>query len=132
MLKCGQCGGKIRRVHRTFAERFSYLAIYSCRECQHEEFVPRRYRYHFGSQARCPRCGTYRLKKLKEPDKIDPLCGGFLDFLERLASGGKLFHCCYCRIQFHDRRRLATEPDAASPAAVGDSQMASGSNTAAL
>jgi len=87
------------------------MAIYACRECEHEEFVPRRYRYHFGSHARCPRCGTFRLKKLKEPDKIDPRCGGFLDFLERLAGGGKLFHCRYCRIQFHDRRRLATEPD---------------------
>ena len=124
MLKCGHCGGKLRRVHRTFFERFSFLAIYVCRECEHEEYVPRHYRFHFGPHTRCPRCGTYRLKKLKEPDKIDPPCGGFLDFLERVAGGGKLFHCCYCRIQFHDRRRLATEHDPAIPGAVDDGQIA--------
>ncbi len=111
ILKCGQCGGRIRRVHRTFAERFTYMAIYACRECEHEEFVTRGYRYHLGKHVRCPRCGTLRVVKLKEPDKIDPLHGGLLDLLERLAGAGKLFHCCYCRIQFHDRRRLATDPD---------------------
>lgn len=111
MLKCGQCGGKVRRVHRTFAERFSYMAIYECKECGNEEFVPRRYRYHFGDVARCPRCGTLRVTRLKERDKIDPAYGGFLDLLERIVSGGKLFHCRYCRVQFYDRRRLSTEPD---------------------
>lgn len=110
-MKCSQCGGKVRRVHRTFFERFSYMAIYACKQCENEEFVPRRYRYHFGPHTRCPRCGTYRVSKLKEPDKIDPVYGGFLDFLERLAGGGKLFHCRYCRVQFYDRRRLATDPD---------------------
>lgn len=115
MLKCGQCGGRVRRVHRTFAERFSYMAIYACKECEHEEYLPRRYRYHFGPSARCPRCGTFRVVKLKEPDKIDPSYGGFLDFLERLA-GGKLFHCRYCRIQFHDRRQMATDPNSTAPA----------------
>ena len=33
MLKCEQCGGRVRRVHRTFFERFSYMAIYECRDC---------------------------------------------------------------------------------------------------
>lgn len=129
MLKCGQCGGRVRRVHRTFSERLSYMAIYECRECQHEEFVPRRYRFHFGPHARCPRCGTYRIKKLKEPDQIDPLCGGFLDLLERFAGSGRLFHCCYCRIQFHDRRRLASEPD---PAAGAGSPVAGPGSSAAV
>ena len=110
MVKCGQCGGRLRRVHRTLFERFSYMAIYACKECENEEFVPRRYRYHLGPHARCPRCGTLRLSKLKEPDKIDPMHTGPLEFLERIA-GGKLFHCRYCRLQFHDRRRLSTDPD---------------------
>jgi hypothetical protein len=109
MLKCGQCGGGLRRVHRTLGERFSYMAIYACKECDSEEYVPRRYRYHFGPHTRCPQCGTYRVVKLKEPDRIDPPYGGFLNLLERLASGAKLFHCRYCRVQFYDRRPLATE-----------------------
>jgi DNA-directed RNA polymerase subunit RPC12/RpoP len=91
------------------------MAIYACKDCEQEEYVPRRYRFHFGPCARCPRCGTYRIVKLKEPDKIDPPYGGFLDFLERLAGGGRLFHCRYCRIQFYDRRRLSSDPEPSTP-----------------
>ena len=89
-------------------ERFSYMAIYACKECENEEFVPRCYKYHFGPHARCPRCGTFRIVRLKERDRIDPMYVGLLNLIERLA-GGKLFHCRYCRCQFYDRRRLAAE-----------------------
>jgi DNA-directed RNA polymerase subunit RPC12/RpoP len=105
------------------------MAIYACKECDREEFVPRRYRYHLGPHARCPSCGTFRVVKLKEPDRIDPTYGGFLDFLERLAGGGKLFHCCYCRVQFHDRRRLATAPDPTAAVGTG-SEIPGPQNTA--
>ncbi len=108
MHKCSQCGGKLRRVHRTFMERFSYMAIYACKECENEEYLQRSYKYHFGPHARCPRCGTLRIVKLKERDKIDPMYVGFLNLMERLA-GGRLFHCRYCRCQFYDRRRTASE-----------------------
>ena len=107
-MKCGQCGERLKRVHRTFFERFSYMAIYKCHKCEREEFVPRRYRYHLGLSCRCPECGTYRVVRLKQPDKIDRKHSGFLNFLERLAGGGRLFHCRYCRLQFFDRRKLGT------------------------
>lgn len=107
MLKCGQCGGKLRRVHRSFSERFSYMAIYACRDCKHEEQVVRRYRFHLGRYARCPRCGTFRIVRLKGRDKIDPMYSGMLNFMEKLA-GGALHHCRFCRIQFFDRRQLAS------------------------
>src|ERR1017187_9057443 len=70
-MKCGQCGGKLGRVHRTFLERFNYMAIYECHKCKRQEFVPRRFRYHLGPSCRCPKCGTYRVVRLKHPDKID-------------------------------------------------------------
>jgi hypothetical protein len=88
-------------------ERFSYLAIYECRDCENEEFIPRRYTYHFGDQVRCPRCGTYRVTKLRAPDKIDKMVSGFLNTFEKITGGNKLYHCCFCRVQFYDRRRLA-------------------------
>ena len=116
-MKCKQCGGKLKRVHRTFFERFGYMAIYECRECKREEFVPRRYRYHFGPSCRCPLCGTYRVVRLKQPDKIDRKHGGFLNLLERLIGKGRLFHCRWCRLQFFDRRGLATQVQAGPPAA---------------
>lgn len=108
MPKCGQCGGKLRRVHRTFIERFSYMAIYECSECLNDEFVPRRFKYHFGPASRCPRCGTFRVVRLKERDRIDPLHRGFLHWMEKLA-GGRLHHCRWCRLQFYDRRKLKSE-----------------------
>jgi len=108
MRKCGQCGGRLRRVHRTFWERFLYMAVYACKECKLEEPVPRHYTHHFGKQSRCPRCGTFRVVRLKGRDRIDPMQGGFLNLIERLA-GGKLHHCRFCRLQFYDRRKLASE-----------------------
>jgi len=107
MVKCGKCGGRLRRIHRTLLDRFNYMAIYECRQCQSEEFVPRRFRYHLGPVCRCPVCGTYRVVRLKERDRVDPVHGGFLNLLERLAGGGRFFHCRWCRLQFYDRRELA-------------------------
>jgi DNA-directed RNA polymerase subunit RPC12/RpoP len=106
--KCGYCGGsRLKRVHRTFLERFSYLAIYECRDCENEEFIPRQYTFHFGEQVRCPRCGTYRVTKLRAPDKIDKMVTGIWNAFEKIAGGNTLFHCCFCRVQFYDRRKLA-------------------------
>jgi len=112
MLKCSQCGGRMRRVHRTLLERFRYSSIFYCKHCDSEEYVPRVFQHRLGEFARCPECGTHRLTKLKELDKIDPVYWGWFHFLERL-SGGKLYHCRYCRIQFHDRR--SRSPEAALP-----------------
>jgi len=114
VLKCKHCGGRVRRVHRTFFERFSYMAIYACRDCDSEKLYPRPYMYHFGPLCRCPRCGTFRVTRLKAPDKIDRLNPGFLNYLERLV-GGTLYHCRYCRVQFYDRRMLTEEKTAALP-----------------
>jgi DNA-directed RNA polymerase subunit RPC12/RpoP len=108
MIKCEKCGGRLRRVHRTFFERFSYMAIYECRDCDREHFYPRRYTYHFGPYCRCPHCGAFRVTRLKAPDRIDPVYTGFLNYLERLV-GGRLHHCRFCRVQFYDRRMLASE-----------------------
>jgi hypothetical protein len=83
------------------------MAIYTCHTCEKEQFVPRRFRYHLGASCRCPICGTYRVSRLKQPDKIDRKHGGFLNMLERLAGKGRLFHCRWCRLQFFDRRTLA-------------------------
>jgi hypothetical protein len=78
---------------------------------------------HRGKSARCPKCGTYRIVRLKEPDTVDPMHTGPLNLLERMA-GGRLHHCRFCRIQFWDRRRLASEvaADEAAAQAAGAGQ----------
>jgi hypothetical protein len=116
-MKCQLCGGRLKRVHRTFLERFNYMAIYTCHTCEKERFVPRRFRYHLGPSCRCPVCGTYRVSRLKQPDKIDRKHGGFLNLLERLAGKGRLFHCRWCRVQFFDRRALAADVNVPIPEA---------------
>ena len=108
MRKCVHCGGKLRRVHRTFWQRFTQMAMYECKGCRKVDSAPRRYTFHFGPECRCPKCGTYRVSCLKERDQIDPFHHGFLGFVERLR-GGRLHHCRYCRVQFFDRRPLASE-----------------------
>ena len=98
-------------------ERFRYLAIYECRYCEREVLIPRRYTYHLGSGCRCPKCGTFRVVKLKAPDKIDPVYSGLLSLLERVA-GGQRYHCCFCRVQFFDRRPLAPNSSRTAPETV--------------
>ena len=93
------------------------MAAYECHKCEIEELVPRRFRHHFGPACRCPECGTYRVVRLKRPDKIDRRHGGFLNLLERLISRGRMFHCRWCRLQFYDRRAVAAQAEAGPPAA---------------
>ena len=111
MIKCNECGKRLRRVHRTFRERFQYLAIFRCDHCGAEAFAPHPYSYRFGPHCRCPKCGTYRLGRLKEPDRIDSMRRGLYNLIQRLA-GGRLAHCRICRLQFYDRRPLASETPA--------------------
>jgi len=85
------------------------MAIYECPKCEREEFAPHRFRYHLGTACRCPVCGSYRMVRLKERDRIDQVHGGFLNLVERLVGGSKLYHCRWCRLQFYDRRKLAVE-----------------------
>ena len=94
MRTCTRCGGRLKRIHRTFAERIAYLAIYECKQCHTEDNMPRAHYLHRGKAARCPKCGTYRIVRLKEPDQIDPMHTGLLNLLERMA-GGRLHHCRY-------------------------------------
>jgi uncharacterized protein with PIN domain len=125
--KCGRCGGKLRRVHRTFFERLNYMAKYRCRQCHSTDSVPRPFRFHLGTRCRCHRCGTFRITKLKVRDKIDPMERGFLNVLEKW-SGGKLYHCKFCRIQFWDRRKYVAVTAAAQQATA---QAASGKTSPA-
>ena len=108
MPNCRKCGVRLLRVHRTFVERFSYMGIFECPECKYVHRVARRYTYYRGPEARCPLCGTYRLRMLLEKDHIDRMHTGLINLLHRV-TGGHLYHCRYCRIQFYDRRPLAPE-----------------------
>src|ERR1035438_10749767 len=97
MRKCPNCGTRMRRVHRTLLERLSYLAIYECKECHAEDNLPRAHQLHRGKAARCPKCGTYRIVRLKEPDRIDPMHTGVLRSEEHTSELQSLRHLV-CRL----------------------------------
>lgn len=115
MLQC-RCGAELRRIHRTFAERFRYMAVFECKECGADHSIPQPYYHHFGPYCRCPLCGTYRLSRLRERDRIDRMNRSFLN-LWKFLIGGRLVHCRFCRMQFYDRRPLASE---ATPTPTGE------------
>jgi hypothetical protein len=85
------------------------MAIYECHKCEREQVVPRRFRFHLGPSCRCPVCGTFRVVRLKVPDHIDKKHTGFLNMVERVLGEGRLYHCRWCRLQYFDRRPLASE-----------------------
>ena len=118
MPHCQTCGGKLRRIHRRFAERFFYMGVFECPQCKEVKRIARRYTYYLGDEARCPLCGTYRLRTLAEPDHIDRMHRNPLNLLQRWL-GGRIYHCRYCRVQFYDRRRLAEQEITKSTLAGG-------------
>jgi hypothetical protein len=71
--------------------------------------VARRYTYYLGEHARCPLCGTFRLRVLAERDHIDRMLKNPVSAVQRMFVG-RLYHCRYFRAQFYDRRPLAEEP----------------------
>jgi len=108
MPHCRTCGGRLRRIHRSFVERFFYMGVFECPQCKDIKRVARRFTYHLGEEARCPLCGTFRLRVLAEKDHIDRMLKNPVNVWQRWM-GGKIFHCRYCRVQFYDRRRLAEQ-----------------------
>jgi hypothetical protein len=84
------------------------MGIFECRQCKDVRKVARRYTYHLGKDARCPLCGTYRLRVLAEKDHIDRMYTNLVNLAKRVF-GGRLLHCRYCRVQFYDRRPLSEE-----------------------
>ncbi len=57
--------------------------------------------FYFASETFCPFCGTHKLHRLAEPDRIDPLRWNLFSFT-RWIFHPYIYHCRYCRIQFYD------------------------------
>lgn len=104
MAQCRVCGERLRRIHRTLWERFLYVGIFECQRCKTIRTVPRRYTFYLSPAPRCPRCGTFQLRRLAQRDPVDKFHHHPWTMLQRIL-GGKLYHCRYCRVQFYDRRR---------------------------
>ncbi len=107
MRKCSQCGGRLRRVHRTLFERFSYRPSTSARvaiarSTSRAVFNTASARMPAARNAAPTACPAERAR----PDRPD--AHRLVNLVERLL-GGKLYHCRFCRIQFYDRRARAAD-----------------------
>jgi hypothetical protein len=47
---------------------------------------------------------------------------GFLNLMEKIAGNSRLYHCRWCRLQFYDRRPLATAAKTEEATATGPAQ----------
>jgi hypothetical protein len=92
------------RVRRTFGEKFAYHAILKCKKCNRREAQDQWYLFLFGSKSRCPRCGTFRVEKLRGVDHIDRMYKNPLSYIQKYF-GAKIHWCPYCRLQFYDLRK---------------------------
>lgn len=93
----------MHRVHRSLWERMLYYAVFECTECGELRHEPRRITFYLGAETRCPNCGTERLRRLQQRDRIDRMYKGPLNVIAAVL-GGRLYHCAFCRIQFYDFR----------------------------
>ena len=62
-------------------------------------------RFSYAHHAKCPKCSTPQLSKLRKVDGVDKMQSGIVNLLHRLV-GGQLYHCWFCRLQFYDARPI--------------------------
>jgi len=109
-LQCPSCfSGHLVRRRRNWRQRLTCSAVYQCEDClQYHELSRLRHWPMFSWHARCPRCGTERLKRFTRRDHIEALYANPLSKLQRFI-GAPLLYCFRCRLQFYDiRPRLHT------------------------
>src|SRR5882724_1760621 len=132
MRNCVSCGGVVIRVRRTFLERFIYHAVSMCKKCGRREAQDQWFLFLLGAKSRCPRCGSYRVEKLRGVDHIDPMYKNPLSYIQKYL-GAKVHWCPFCRLQFYDLRQkiptvkrepptspISTDPAATNTAKSGD------------
>ena len=114
---CGSCGTPLVRIRRTFLQKFAYHAVWYCKSCGKNETLDQWFLFLFGRTSRCPRCGSFKVDKLRGVDHIDPMYKNPLSYLQKWF-GAQIHWCPFCRLQFYDLRKRAQTPKRAAPAAA--------------
>ncbi len=92
----------MRRSRRSLAERLLYSEAFRCEKCG-QRVRTALFSFRYVRYVKCPCCHSVDLTALKRRDGIDRMQKGLLNFVQRI-SGGKLYHCWFCRLQFYDTR----------------------------
>ena len=123
MPPCIHCGSPLVRSRRTAWEKLFYRAAYRCTKCAERIKEPVPGSNPLSRHCQCPRCGNPNPSVRLKPDKIDKLVRTPWRLIHRLL-GGTLYHCAFCRLQFHDVRER--QPAAARSKFPDPSNMPSG------
>src|SRR5437870_13169023 len=126
MRNCASCGGALVRVRRTIREKFVYHAVLKCKQCGRREARDQWFLFLFGKKSRCPRCGSFRVEKLRGIDRIDPMYKNPLSYIQKYF-GGHLHWCPFCRLQFYDlRKKIPVEKRIVAPRVAATDMAKSG------
>jgi len=123
MRNCGSCGGALVRVRRSFLQKFAYHAVFLCKNCGRNESLDQWFLFLFGRVSRCPRCGSFKVEKLRGVDHIDPMYKNPLSYMQKWL-GGHIHWCPFCRLQFYDLRKKAPTLKRPPPAQADSNDMA--------
>jgi hypothetical protein len=123
MRNCGSCRGALVRVRRTFLQRFAYHAVFFCKSCGRSESLDQWYLFLFGRTSRCPRCGSFKVEKLRGVDHIDPMYKNPLSYFQKYF-GAAVHWCPFCRLQFYDLRKKGPSAKRTAPVAAPSPDMA--------
>lgn len=114
MIDCPNCGSPTRRGRRGLFRRLVSQAVFVCESCGLKIAVGRPYLSIFQGFAECPRCCTRRVSRLSSRDHVDSFSSNPIRRILGLL-GAPLYHCIYCRYQFHDWRKRESDILAAHP-----------------
>lgn len=108
MPDCPYCGSQTRRGARGFFRRFVSSAVLQCTSCGRRIPIRRRWLGIFQRYVECPKCSSPTLSRIFSRDRVDKTSK---NPLRRLLGifGAPLYHCIYCRYQFRDWRKRASD-----------------------
>ena len=93
------------RRTRTFFEKIVNRANFRCANCGAKWHVRRAIFAFMHRYCECPICDTRFLARLAKRDKIDKMSRHPIRWILGLV-GAPIYHCTFCRYQFHDWRQL--------------------------
>ena len=108
-MKCGQCGGRLQARPPDILRALQLHGDLRMPEVRTGGVRPAPLPLPPGPSCRCPICGTYRVVRLKAARQDRPQAWRVSQPGGAHGRQGPLFHCRWCRLQFFDRRPLATE-----------------------
>ena len=111
-MVCPKCGSRVARVHRALFHKLLYSQRFKCLECEARTGRLRRVfadqlstlRFVFSKWTRCPRCESYGVYRLNQPDRIDSFTSNPVALVQVIVGAPKN-KCPLCRLHYYDWRK---------------------------